>query len=80
MRLAVAFHFRKGEVEMRERVRFGVILTQQEWEALGRLATEDGLLSKAAWLRRTIRREANRQGINLGDSDSAGLQEVQHGR
>lgn len=46
-----------------ERIRFGMILTPSETEALHRLAADDGLPSKAAWLRRTIRMEARRRGI-----------------
>jgi len=66
---------------MTERVRFGIVLTRQESEALGQLAADDGYLSKAAWLRRAIRCEARKRGIGPGlrGSGDPQPQEVPHG-
>jgi len=62
MRLAVVV-CAEGRQNVTDRVRFGIVLTRQESEALRQLAADDGYLSKAAWLRRAIRCEASKRGI-----------------
>ena len=63
---------------MNKSQRFGLVLSPAEKRALARLAEDDGGLSKAATVRRLIRREARQRG--LWSPDQRGAPQMHDGR
>jgi hypothetical protein len=65
------------EVVRMRTVRFGLLLSEREREALARLTEAEGELSKSVVVRRLIRREAKRRGLLLPVDQPAPAQSEQ---